>query len=235
MQLDVQWFISALVDNELISLADAVSLGERLGGNPDLATYAQAVCDALLETFPPESQNAFVEQMEQVIAFAQEQASTGEAPDFFAPAAPAPAPQEPPPVFDKDAPPPPSVRADDTAPARTIHGPKVTKRPVLKKESPQQNDVLSAAEPVMEFESTELGLPSLSNIDGMNDEQLAELMKTLLLSLRDFGASDLHISANSMPFIRRNLRIERIEECIISPNAAERLNLKTTGKIPSGS
>ena len=47
MQLDVQWFISALVDNELITLADAVSLGERLGGDPDLATYAQAVCDAL--------------------------------------------------------------------------------------------------------------------------------------------------------------------------------------------
>ena len=67
MQLDVQWFISALVDNELITLADAVSLGERLGGDPDLATYAQAVCDALSGTLPPESRDALIEQMEQVI------------------------------------------------------------------------------------------------------------------------------------------------------------------------
>ena len=223
MQLDVQWFISALVDNELISLADAVSLGERLGGDPDLATYAQAVCDAMAETLPEESLNALVEQLEQVIAFAREQAAGGEAPDFFA-SSPAEPAQESPPVFDKDAPPPPSVRPDDAGPARVIHGPRVTKRPVVKKESAAQNEALSTAEPVMEFEATELGLPSLRNIDGMNDEQLAELMKTLLLSLRDFGASDLHISAGSMPFIRRNLRIERIEECVISPEAAERLN-----------
>lgn len=223
MQLDVQWFISALVDNELISLADAVSLGDRLGGDPDLATYAQAVCDSLAETVPPESLDALVGQMEQVIAFAQEQAAGGEAPDFFASPQPESVPESPL-VFDKDAPPPPSVRADDAGPARTIHGPRVTKRPVLKKESAAQEDAFSTAEPVMEFEATELGLPSLRNIDSMNDEQLAELMKTLLLSLRDFGASDLHISANSMPFIRRNLRIERIEECVISPEAAERLN-----------
>ena len=222
MQLDVQWFISALVDNELISLADAVSLGERLGGDPDLATYAQAVCDAMAESMPPESLNALVEQLEQVIAFAREQAANGETPDFFA--SPPPEEQQGSAYFDKDAPPPPSVRADDTVPARVIHGPRVTKRPVVKKNTPAENEALSTAEPVMEFETTELGLPTLRNIDGMNDEQLAELMKTLLLSLREFGASDLHISANSMPFIRRNLQIERIEECIISPEAAERLN-----------
>ena len=224
MQLDVQWFISALVDNELITLADAVSLGERLGGDPDLATYAQAVCDALSGTLPPESRDALIEQMEQVIAFAQEQAATGEAPDFFAPPAAEP-PQDAPAAFDKDAPPPPSVRADDAvSPPRTIHGPSVAKRPAVKKESAGPSDALSTAEPVMEFEATELGLPSLRNADSMNDMQLAELMKTLLLSLRDFGASDLHISANSMPFIRRNLQIERIEDCVISPGAAERLN-----------
>ena len=134
MQLDVQWFISALVDNELISLADAVSLGERLGGDPDLATYAQAVCDAMAESMPPESLNALVEQLEQVIAFAREQAANGETPDFFA--SPPPEEQQGSAHFDKDAPPPPSVRADDTVPARVIHGPRVTKRPVVKKNTP---------------------------------------------------------------------------------------------------
>lgn len=224
MQLDVQWFISALVDNELITLADAVSLGERLGGDPDLATYAQAVCDALSGTLPPESRDALIEQMEQVIAFAQEQAATGEAPDFFAPSEAESQPDASA-VFDKDAPPPPSVRADDAAsPPRTIRGPDVAKRPAVKKESAGPSEAFSTAEPVMEFEMTELGLPSLRSADSMNDMQLAELMKSLLLGLRDFGASDLHISANSMPFIRRNLQIERIEDCVISPGAAERLN-----------
>ena len=60
-------------------------------------------------------------------------------------------------------------------------------------------------------------------MQNMNDQQLGEMMKTLLLQLVDYGASDLHISANSLPFIRRNLKIERISDTIITPEYAEKL------------
>ena len=33
MQTDVQWFVSALIDNELVTLEDAVALDNELGGN----------------------------------------------------------------------------------------------------------------------------------------------------------------------------------------------------------
>ncbi|MBQ9788524.1 MAG: PilT/PilU family type 4a pilus ATPase [Lentisphaeria bacterium] len=49
-------------------------------------------------------------------------------------------------------------------------------------------------------------------------------MEFLLTTLRNYGASDLHISAMSKPFVRRNLQIERISEKVLTPEEAKRLN-----------
>ena len=41
MQTDVQWFVSALKDNQLISPAEAAALDRELGGDAELGTFAQ--------------------------------------------------------------------------------------------------------------------------------------------------------------------------------------------------
>lgn len=83
---------------------------------------------------------------------------------------------------------------------------------------------ISATAQNMEFVSMD-ELPSLENIDAMSDEQLAETVKTMLNTLRALGASDLHLSAGSPPFIRRNLQIERLSNRPLTESEAERLNL----------
>ena len=42
MNLEIQWFIYALVSNQLISVEDCMQIYEQLG-TPDLGTYAQTL------------------------------------------------------------------------------------------------------------------------------------------------------------------------------------------------
>ena len=67
-------------------------------------------------------------------------------------------------------------------------------------------------------------LPSLRNVSEMSDPELQQLVITLLTCLRALGASDLHISAGSPPFVRRMLQIERIDDWVIPEEDAFRLN-----------
>ena len=67
-------------------------------------------------------------------------------------------------------------------------------------------------------------LPSFENIGQKSDSELSDFMCNLLTTLRNYGASDLHISAMSKPFIRRNLKIERISDKILTADEAKRLN-----------
>ncbi|MBO4304657.1 MAG: PilT/PilU family type 4a pilus ATPase [Lentisphaeria bacterium] len=55
-------------------------------------------------------------------------------------------------------------------------------------------------------------------------DQISAIMQCLLMELRVYGASDLHISAMSAPFIRRNLELERLEEIVLSREVAEKCN-----------
>ena len=67
-------------------------------------------------------------------------------------------------------------------------------------------------------------LPSIDGIDQMNNEQVCELMYSLLRCVRNMGASDLHLSAGAVPFIRLNLVIQRLGTRVLSPEDAMRLN-----------
>ena len=49
MQTDVQWFVSARIDNELITLEDAAALDSELGGNADLGTFAQTFLERIAD------------------------------------------------------------------------------------------------------------------------------------------------------------------------------------------
>jgi len=68
-------------------------------------------------------------------------------------------------------------------------------------------------------------LPSLSDTAYLDDSALEERMIYLLSCLRHLGCSDLHISAGSPPFVRRQLIIERIDSYVLTSEDAERLNL----------
>lgn len=69
-------------------------------------------------------------------------------------------------------------------------------------------------------------IPSLREVSRMTDEQVADTMRQLLLALRVYGASDLHLSSNSPMFIRKNLLIERIDpEWVMPDEDVTRLNM----------
>ena len=68
-------------------------------------------------------------------------------------------------------------------------------------------------------------LPSLSDTAYLDDAGLEHRMIYLLSCLRYLGCSDLHISAGSPPFVRRQLNVERIDSYVLTAEDAERLNL----------
>jgi hypothetical protein len=87
MNLDIQWFIYALVSNELVTVDDCMQIYEQLG-TPDLGTYAQAILDAIAQSMSEEEAQSLCDQIQTVIDFAVQQAQTGEIPEIFAPPAP---------------------------------------------------------------------------------------------------------------------------------------------------
>jgi twitching motility protein PilT len=67
-------------------------------------------------------------------------------------------------------------------------------------------------------------LPDLNNLSALSDEETANLMFSVLNSVRNMGYSDLHLSAGSPPFGRMNLQIERLGSTPLSMEDAEKLN-----------
>jgi len=67
-------------------------------------------------------------------------------------------------------------------------------------------------------------LPGLDNISSMSDQEVSDLLYTLLKNVRSLGASDLHLSAGAVPFMRNNLRIEPLSSQVLAEEDAMRLN-----------
>ena len=183
MQLDVQWFVSALLNNNLITADEAKRINRELGGEPDLMTFAQDFLNRITEGLSDEDAQAWMTQIQQVLDYAANQAQTG----------------TPPPEADQFA-------HDDGG--YPVAGPA---------------NALGAQ--VSSEEMKEI-FGELRGVGSMSEEQAADYMKRLLLALRDFGASDLHISANAPLFIRKNLELHRIDpEWNIPAEDAEKLTL----------
>lgn len=84
----------------------------------------------------------------------------------------------------------------------------------------------NTAPPFMAAGSGEAKLPSLP-AEAMNllgDDALASTMRKLLRDCAAYGASDLHLSANSPPFIRHNRRLIQIDQHRLNHEEARRLN-----------
>ena len=76
-----------------------------------------------------------------------------------------------------------------------------------------------------DFDYSSSELPDLRNVSSMSDHEVAVAMKRLLVGLRTYGVSDLHISSNAPLFIRRNLALERLDpEWVVSDEDSRRLN-----------
>lgn len=243
MPLDIQWFIYALISNGAISAEDADRLYRSLEGTPNLESYAQLVLDRMVAGLSEEDQQSVLEQVQAVIDYAVAQAETGIAPDMpgnnrngsggaagYAPARRAAAfPRQAAPVPaghrrfasapDSAAAPAASAaaEADPDAP-RTGAG---KKRSGIVRESATRFESIDID--LSQIQSYE-DLPSLRTVSEMSDPEIEQLVITLLTCLRALGASDLHISAGSPPFVRRMLQTERIDDWVIPAEDAWRLN-----------
>jgi twitching motility protein PilT len=100
----------------------------------------------------------------------------------------------------------------------------------------EAESVLGRFEKLMDYANTQVAtgtlpspeqlgeLPGLENISSMSDQEVADLLCSLLRNVRAMGASDLHLSAGAPPFIRSNLQIELLGSRPLPPEDAMRLN-----------
>ncbi|MCP3967600.1 MAG: PilT/PilU family type 4a pilus ATPase [Lentisphaerae bacterium] len=179
MRLEIQWFIYALVENQLLTLEDCMALYEQLDQEIDITSYAQEILNALASQMPEDELEEIMEQFQAVMEFAVESAEQGTQPEMFA-----------------------GYAQGEAAPAEESQA--THSRPI-----------------VQSFEN----VPSLEGISYMSDEEVANLMINLLTSLRELGASDLHLSATGAPFVRRSLIIEKLSNQPLEPDDAKRLNM----------
>lgn len=252
MFCDVRWFIYALVSNGALSAEDAMAIYNSIEGEVSLELYAQAVLEQLAGGCDEQDASALLEQIQEVVNYAAAQGATGEnppmefpepdAPDApVAPAAPAApvraaAPRQgfPPPRRSGAVPPP--RRGSSAVPKKSSSAPAAAavdedEEPVRKKGGKREGLVMDSVRVFSEVEidySVINGyedLPSLSDTAYLDDSELEYRMIYLLSCLRHLGCSDLHISAGSPPFVRRQLQIERIDSYVLTAEDAEKLNM----------
>lgn len=268
MQLSVQWFISALVENELLDLEDALVLNNELGGEVDLASYAATILESVNAQYEGSDAAAAAERINECCRFAEEQTATGMIPALFAgnngniqqenDSIVPDLPEDREDAFTvPSAPGEKKVVLPKAAPAKKLAGPpggfgKGLPKSILGIQIPvpggseeEKEDDGSFVTPLEEEgmaygeldispyidengvytgARTALGLPSLAGEENLTLPQISAIMQALLTELRAYGASDLHISAMSAPFIRRNLELERLEDIVISRELAEKCN-----------
>ncbi|MFA6293259.1 MAG: PilT/PilU family type 4a pilus ATPase, partial [Victivallales bacterium] len=148
MELSVQWFIAAVIENHILSVDICKKLIDASGDNVDLVTFAQKIIDDGL--------CRDVDRIQVIAEYAYNQASSGQSPAT---------------VF-----------------------------------------------------SIGNQIPSLENLSGLSDPELRNLMLQLLNAICSLSASDLHLSANSVPFIRLNLKLEIFGSQVLSAEDSYRLN-----------
>ena len=209
------------------------------------AGYSEEECGALLEqiqeivnyavaqaetgTFPPL-------ELPDLSAEAVEEAEPAPA---AAPQAARPAARQsfPPPRRNAAVPPPrrgaapPSRKSQSSRPQAQAAAGMEEEEPVRKKGNKRAGIIMDTPRvfPDMEIDFSQINgfedLPSLSDVSLLDDTALEERMIYLLSCLRHLKCSDLHISAGSPPFVRRQLMIERLDTYVLTAEDAERLNM----------
>jgi twitching motility protein PilT len=83
MDLNIQWFIYALTDNQIMDIDDCIALYDRIDGTPSLEEYAQEALNVLAQSLSSEDAEELLEQFQIAINFAAEQAEKGVSPSIF--------------------------------------------------------------------------------------------------------------------------------------------------------
>jgi twitching motility protein PilT len=83
MDLNIQWFIYALTDNQIMDLERCTALYEQLNETPSLEGYAQEVLNVLAKTLSSEEAEELLEQFQIAMQFAMGQARKGVSPSIF--------------------------------------------------------------------------------------------------------------------------------------------------------
>lgn len=230
MQSEVQWFLSALIDNQLMTLEKGIEINDALGGSPDVMTYAQEILNILCDGVPEEDAQNWAVQLEEVIVYAQEQAATGAVPELFQQQVEETVPEQeqtPEPDPEPEVLDPFEKLRRAAAQQQAVINQKKAQAPAAKKQpsaTPAPAAGTAAEDSGFDYTSTEL--PDLRSISSMTDQEVAAAMKKLLLALRACGVSDLHISSNAPIFIRRSLALERLDpEWVVPDEDSQRLNM----------
>lgn len=228
MNLEVQWFIAVLVRNEVISQEEALELWEELGGESvQIEDYAQAILGMATDEPMSETEiQAIIDQMQQYVDEALDNAELGTAPELFAPpdtGVPFPPPRNPAgpaePVPKAEAIPPPEESASLGAFGERIT-PEELFGSVLPSEPAEKEEAFPEPDGHLNLDT----LPKLDKIANLSDEALQQLMMQLLQELRSQGASDLHLVAGAVPFVRHCLKLYTIGNRPLAPEDAYRLN-----------
>ena len=197
---EVQWFIYALADNGAMSAADGFQLYHSLPEDSGLGEYAQSVVDRLAADADENEAAELVEQIQDLVDYAVEQAESGEVPDF----------------------------SDELAAEGYEAAPEAPEVDAAALVAGAVRDQAALHFDAFDIDTSEItsysDLPSFSDTPYLTDEQLAERMIYMLSCLRYLGCSDLHISGGSMPFVRRQLLVERIDSYVLTAEDSFRLN-----------
>ena len=68
------------------------------------------------------------------------------------------------------------------------------------------------------------GFPDFEALGTLSDEDLRQAVVQLLIACQKFGISDVHISAGARPFARKSRQLVYLNDTIIDPSVAERIN-----------
>ena len=207
MPFDVQWFIFALVSNGVMTRKELEEMFRNLGPDGDLGTFAQLVLEKLSQGLSQEDAEATLEQLQAIIDYSVEQGDSGIPPEY---------PEDIPQTAQAAAPASDDDEALDDEPKDFAK----KKRPAIAK-----GDGVRYPFPDIDLNQIKSfeDLPSLDDVMSLSDEEVAGLMIQLLTSVQALKCSDLHLSAMSPPFVRRNLILERFGNGPLSPEVVERL------------
>ena len=228
----------AIASEELVDPETCEQILDMTGPDTTMETYAQTMLDAFSEQVSEDELQELLEQIQAIMSEAQGRAETGEVPDIFADeeedeADPGGLSIQPPSEGGINIQPPsagglsiqsPSAAPSAPVPASVSHAaaPAGGLEVEIEEEDMELLDVSNVLEVPTEFAGDPLEM--LPNISQLNDEDLYSMMVGLLLQLRAMGASDLHISAEAVPFCRKNLNITPLSDVLISEENARRLN-----------
>ena len=202
MDAAVSWFCYYSVERHLISAEQCRELRDVFGGEVELITFAQAVLDHQMCDD--------VDSIQQIMDDAHTNAEVGSSPprDVFEDGLDTGAA-----AGDEGAADSFDLVIDEPAGAAAVGG----------TSSPPESSPLPMGSP-MSVGTSAVDLPALDGVENMTDSEVGDIVRQFLIVCRGMGASDLHLSAMAIPFIRLNLQIKTVADKPLSPEASARLN-----------